>query len=84
MILTGINIVVLVIIIVICIVMYMMMNSFAEIIVKFVEQNQEFYKHQKLIISKSEHQLLETKKLVSIVTTLKRVSGKLDAQSKRD
>ncbi len=58
--------------------MYLLFNSFAEIIVRFAEQNQEFNKSQKHLLSKANDLAVSLKKLSATHTTLKRTVDKLD------
>lgn len=76
--LTIINIVALIAIIVIAVMMYQMLSSFAELMVKFIEQNQEYYKNQKHLLAKSNDLVIGLKKIPNLVTNLKRASIKID------
>lgn len=51
---------------------FKMISSFGELIVKFVEKNQEFYKNQKHLVEKSNQLAIELKKINGITNELKR------------
>ena len=68
----------LVIMIITTVVMYNMINSFAELIVRFVELNQEHFKNQKHLVAKSNELANSLKRAPSITTNLKAVNRKLD------
>lgn len=77
--LTIINIVALLAIIFIAFMMFQMMNSFGELIVKFIEQNQEYYKNQKHLLQKSNELSLNMKKLPNYISSLRKVTSKLES-----
>lgn len=79
--LTMINVVVLLGMIVVLIFMYNMLNSFGELIVRFVEQNQEHFKNQKHLIMKSGELAQNLKKVPQIITNMKAISRKFDGLS---
>ena len=58
--------------------MYSLLNSFGELIVRFVEQNQEHFKNQKHLVAKTAELSQDLKKTPSIVSNLKAVSRKFD------
>ena len=84
MILTIINIVVLIAIVVLVILLYLTVNSFSELIVRFVEQNQEFYKNQKHLMEKANQHAIELKKLSPLSTRYKQVLSKLERLSTKE
>ena len=61
---------------------YNLINSFGEIIVKFIEQNQEYYKNQKHLVEKSSNLTIDMKKLSSINNEVKRTFTKIQETSK--
>lgn len=81
---TIINIIVLIAMIIIAISMYTMMNSFGELIVRFIEQNQEYYKNQKHLLGKSSTMAGDLKKLSTSTNTLKKITTKLERQVAKD
>lgn len=76
--LTIINGIMLVIMIVVAILMYNMIQSLGELIVRFVELNQEHFKNQKHLITKSGDLAATLKKAPQIMSNFKAMSRKMD------
>lgn len=84
-IMTVINVIALLCIIFLAVMMYMMMNSFGELIVKFIEQNQEYYKSQKHLTAKSNELAISLKKIPNLISNLKKASIRIDTSiAKKD
>ena len=79
--LTIVNGVILLGMIVVLVFMYNILNSFGELIVRFVEQNQEHFKNQKHLVVKSGELAQQLKKVPSIITNMKSISRKYEALS---
>jgi len=77
---TIINGLFLIIMIAVAVVMYNMISSFGELIVRFVESNQEHFKNQKHLVAKSSELATSMKKAPNIVSNLKAMTRKLDSQ----
>ena len=78
------NIVLLVAMILLVFTMYMMVSSFRDLIVKFIAQNQEYYKNQKHLVQKSSDLAVDLKKVQTVQTNLKRVATRLEMANKRE
>jgi len=78
MILTIINGIMLLVMIVVFIMMYSMINSFGELIVRFIEQNQEHFRNQKHLVTKSSDLAQSLKKAPNIVSSMKGLSRKFE------
>ena len=78
MVLTIINGIMLLIMIIVAVVMYNMIQSLGELIVRFVELNQEHFKNQKHLITKSGDLASSLKKAPQIMSNFKAMSRKLD------
>ena len=77
MILTVINSIMLIALIGLVVTLYNMISSFGEIILKFVEQNQEYYKNQKHLVEKVSQLAIDLKKIVGSHNEMKRSITKL-------
>jgi uncharacterized protein Yka (UPF0111/DUF47 family) len=77
MILTIINVIVVVAMFVGLISLFSMTTAFEELVVKFIEQNQEYYKTQKGLVDKQTNTIMELKKLMGSVNEMKRSLAKL-------
>lgn len=73
-----INIVLIVLQVIILINFVTAINYFKEIIVRFVEVNQENFKNQKHLTMKIQENLEQTKKVSSQVATMKRLTNRLN------
>ena len=62
--------------------LYNMISSFGEIIVKFVEQNQEYYKNQKHLVEKVSQTVIDQKKITGSLNEMKRSITKLQEISR--
>ncbi len=78
MVLTIINVIVMIVLIIVAIVFYNMITAFAELIVRFVEQNQEHFKNQKHLVEKSNELAMNLKKLQGMTTSFKTISRKME------
>ena len=58
--------------------MFNLLNSFGELLVRFVEQNQEHFKNQKHLVAKSADLAQSLKKAPNLISNLKAVSRKFD------
>jgi len=76
--LTIVNIIILLGMGVILWLMYNLLNSFGELIVRFVEQNQEHFKNQKHLVAKSAELAQDLKKAPSIMSNLKSITRKFE------
>lgn len=82
MILTIINIILVVVFLVGLISLFSMTTAFEELVVKFIEQNQEYYKTQKGLVDKQTNTIMELKKIMGSVNEMKRTVGKLQELTK--
>ena len=80
--LTIINIVCIVILVVLIFTLYNMINYFGEVVVKFVEQNQEYYKNQKHLVEKVSQTVIDQKKISGSLNEMKRSISKLQEISR--
>jgi len=81
--LTIINGIMLVVFIIVAISVYMMVQSLGELIVRFVEINQDHFKNQKKLIDRSNELVQNLKKLQTIPGALKTSTRKLDSTLSR-
>jgi len=65
----------------ILILMYNMLNSFGELIVRFVEQNQDHFKSQKHLVAKSLDLAQSLKKVPNIISNMKTIARKFETIS---
>lgn len=77
MVLTVINGIGLIALIGLVVTLYNMISSFGEIILRFVEQNQEYYKNQKHLVEKVSQLAIDLKKIVGSHNEMKRSITKL-------
>jgi len=82
MILTIINIILVVVFLAGLISLFSMTTAFEELVVKFIEQNQEYYKTQKGLVDKQTNTIMELKKIMGSVNEMKRTVGKLQELTK--
>ena len=82
MILTILNIVAIIALFVLLMALSQLVNSFGEILVKFVEQNQEYYKNQKHLVEKTSQLAIDMKKISSVNNEMKRTLAKIQESSK--
>jgi len=76
--LTVINITSLIVMIIVAKVFFDLVNSLGELIVRFVELNNEHFKNQKHLITKANELAMTLKKLTTLPTTMKTETRKLD------
>lgn len=84
MVLTIINIILVIIMAIMLIWLYNMMNSFGELIVRFIEKNQEYFKNQKHLLDKSSSLASESKKLSSSISSLRKLSTAMERQANKE